>query len=239
MMDDSLHYLAINRQRGLRSEMNAIANNIANLDTPGFRREGMVFSEFVVASADNHSLSMADLGVRYVSDVPAELAVTAGELDIAILGEGYFAVGGDDAPTLTRAGSFGRAADGTLVTIDGRSVLDIGEAPILLPPAGSVSIAVDGSISVDGVEIAQVGIFLPAGPWLDRRGDTRFSAPEGLLPVVEPRLQQGAIERANVDAVIEIARMISVSRGYEQVQTLIRDDDDRVREVIRTLGQPI
>ncbi len=239
MMDDNLHYLAINRQRGLRAEMDAIANNIANLDTPGFRREGVVFSEFVVASPGAESLSMADLGARFVSDGPAELAVTGGALDLAILGEGYFAVGGDEAPLLTRAGAFQRSAEGLLVTADGRPVLDAGEAPILLPPAGDVSIAADGSLSVDGVEQARIGVFRPDGPDLERRGETRFAASGGLIPVEDPRLRQGALERANVDAVLEVARMIAVSRGYEQVQTLLRDDDERVREAIRTLGQPV
>ena len=133
-MDSSLSYLALNRQIGLAREMDAIANNVANLATTGFRREGLVFAEFVQAAAPGDSVSMADLRGRFVSDRPGELTITGGRLDIAIAGEGFFTILSGGETLLTRAGAFQRSAEGLLVTPDGAPVLDDGAAPIFVPP---------------------------------------------------------------------------------------------------------
>ena len=89
-MDNALYYLAINRQVGLRSEMQSIANNIANMATNGYRREGMAFTEHVVAIRNGESVSMADLGARYSSDLPGQVSITGGQFDVAIEGDGFF-----------------------------------------------------------------------------------------------------------------------------------------------------
>lgn len=239
-MDESLYYLSINRQRGLKAEMTAIANNVANIDTPGFRREGMVFSEFVVGGPRGESLSMADLSARFISPDPASLRISAAPLDVAIEGEGYFAVEDAQGVLLTRAGSFQRSAEGLMVTNRGERVLDAGQAPIFLPAdAGPVEISVDGTISTGGVEQTRLGVFTAPAETMDRFANTGFRPREGIEPVEEPRMRQGALEGSNVDPVLEIARMIEVSRAYERVQGLIDDEDERINNVLQTLGQPV
>ncbi|MEM9147096.1 MAG: flagellar hook-basal body complex protein [Pseudomonadota bacterium] len=239
-MDDSLYYLSLNRQRGLKAEMSAIANNIANIDTPGFRREGMVFSEFVVSSPEGESLSMADMNTRFISPDPASMRMTAAPLDLAIEGEGYFAIEDEQGFLLTRAGAFQRSEEGLLVTSRGESVLDSGQAPIFLPvEAGPIQISRDGTVSAGGVEQAQIGVFNAPPETMTRFANTGFRANDGIDPVANPRVLQGALEGSNVDAVLEIARMIEVSRAYERVQGLIQDEDDRIQNVIQTLGQPV
>jgi flagellar basal-body rod protein FlgF len=239
-VDDSLAILAINRQRGLRAELTTIANNIANLDTTGFRREGVLFAEHVHAGG-GESVSMADLQARFASAAPGEVTITGGALDIAIVGEGYFAVETDEGPMLTRAGHFLRSEAGALVTPDGAAVLDAGGTPIALPPEGGpITVGRDGTVSADGAELARIGVFTAPPEAMTRIGRTAFEvAGEGFEPVAEPELLHGALEGSNVDAIAEIARMIEVTRAYEAVQGLIRDDDERIREMIRTLGQPL
>ncbi|MEL6217010.1 MAG: flagellar hook-basal body complex protein [Pseudomonadota bacterium] len=239
-MDDSLYYLSINRQRGLIAELTSIANNVANIDTPGFQREGMVFSEFVVGAGQGDSLSMADLNARFISPEPATMRFTAGALDIAIEGDAYFAIEDAQGILLTRAGAFQRSEEGLLVTPRGDPVLDAGQAPIFLPAdGGPIDIGRDGTISSGGVEQAVIGLFnAPAGS-LTRFANTGFRAPEGIEPVLDARVTQGALEGSNVDPVLEIARMIEVTRAYERVQSLIQDEDDRIQNVISTLGRPI
>ncbi|GMG83642.1 flagellar hook-basal body complex protein [Paralimibaculum aggregatum] len=239
-MDDSFYYLAVNRQSGLKAEMATIANNIANLDTPGFRREGMIFSEYVVAAERGDSVSMADLDARFASDRPGRQSITAGALDIAIEGEGFFVVEDPLGLRLTRAGAFQRSEEGLLVTSAGDTVLDAGLAPVFVPPEGEIAIASDGTVSVDGQEQARIGIFTGPQEALTRSGDTGFLVPAEAITAVEaPKLRQGALEGSNVDPVLEIARMIEVSRAYEQAQQLIQDEDDRIREAIDRLGQPV
>ena len=239
-MDSTLPLLALNRQIGLRREMDAIANNVANLATTGFRREGLVFAEYVHASAPGESVSMADLRARFASERPGELTVTGGRLDLAIEGEGYFAIRSGDETLLTRAGAFQRSAEGLLVTSGGGRVLDDGGAPIFLPPEGAaLAIASDGTISANGVPLARIGVVSVAPEALSRAGGSAFRSSAELAPVETPRLRQGALEGSNVEPVSEIARMIAVSRAYEQVQGLTRDADERARETLRRLGQPV
>lgn len=239
-MDDSLYYLTVNRQSGLLTEMSAIANNIANLDTPGFRREGMIFAEHVLASPNGDSLSMADLEARYASELPGRQSVTGGDLDLAIEGDGYFAVEDDIGVRLTRAGAFQRSPDGLLVSSSGDPVLDAGLAQIFVPPEGQITIAADGTLSVNGQEQARVGVFTAPADALTRSGNTGFRVADTAIEALEePRLRQGAIEGSNVDAVLEIARMIEVSRAYEHAQSLIQDEDERILAAIERLGQPV
>lgn len=242
-MDNALYYLAVNRQRGLAAEMATVAHNMANMSTDGYRREGLVFSEFVHARDGADSISMADLGVRYLDAAPGRVTTTAGALDVAIMGEGFFTV--EDAAAgevlLTRAGRFQRGPDGTLMTAEGRVVLDDGGAAILLPPEGEIAIAADGTLAVDGAPIARLGLATAPGPSLERRAGAAFATEEPLEPVPPEAttVRQGAIEGSNVDPIAEIARMIEVSRAYERMQGLVEDEDDRVLDAIRTLGEPV
>lgn len=239
-MDSSLSYLALNRQIGLAREMAAIANNVANLATTGYRREGLVFAEFVQAAAPGDSVSMADLRGRFTSDRPGELTITGGQFDIAIAGEGFFTIQSGGETLLTRAGAFQRSAEGLLVTPDGAPVLDDGGGPIFVPPEStSLEVARDGTISVDGEPIARIGVVTAPAETLSRVGATAFRAAAGVTPVEAPRLRQGALEGSNVEPVVEIARMIAVNRAYEQVQGLLEDEDERVRGTISRLGQAV
>ncbi|MFQ5567730.1 MAG: flagellar hook-basal body complex protein [Paracoccaceae bacterium] len=239
-MDSSISYLALNRQIGLAREMTAIANNVANLATTGFRREGLVFAEFVQAAAPGDSLSMADLRGRFASDLSGELTITGGQFDIAIAGEGFFTIQSGGETLLTRAGAFQRSAEGLLVTPDGAPVLDDGAAPIFVPPeSAALEVARDGTISIDGAPIARLAVVTAPPETLSRVGATAFRAAAGMTQLEAPRLRQGALEGSNVDPVLEIARMISVTRAYEQAQGLIEDDDERVRGTINRLGQAV
>ena len=238
-MDNALYYLAVNRQVGLSAELDMIANNIANLDTTGFRREGLAFTEFVVAAETGESVSMADLGARYASEMPGVLTVTGGRFDIAIEGEGYFLLDSPDGRILTRAGAFMISPEGFLVTPVGDQVLDVGETPIVIPPdASEIQIGKDGTISANGDPIAQVAVMNAPREIISRFGDTAFRVEDDAYEAVTfPKVRQGALEQSNVDPILEVARMIEVTRAYETAQSLIEDEDERISSAIRSLGQ--
>lgn len=239
-MDDTLSYLTLNRQVGLARELTSIANNVANLATTGYRREGVVFAEFIRTAAPGASISMADLQGRFSSELPGEVTVTGGELDIAIQGEGFFTIDAGGEILLTRAGAFQRSAEGLLVTPDGAFVLDDGGAPIFLPPdAPRISVAGDGSVSAGGAPLAQLAVVTAPPETLTRVGFTGFRATAEVAPVAAPRLLQGALEGSNVNPVAEIARMIEVSRAYESAQGLSEDADQRIRDTLTRLGQAV
>lgn len=236
---DNTVYATLNRQSGLMREMQAVANNIANAATTGFRGEGVIFAEHL-ADLDGRepSLAMAEAEARHVNLAQAPLTETGGDYDFAIEGEGFFMLRTADGDRLTRAGSFSPNAEGTLANPDGHALLDDGGSPVAIPPgAGSVSLAADGTLSADGEPIARVGIFRPGDPaGLRHQGGTVFDAGEGVEPVEDATIVQGFLEGSNVDPVGEIARMIEVQRAYEAGQAFLDREDERIRAVISTIG---
>lgn len=235
---DAAGYATLNRQSGLMREMGVVANNIANSSTTGFRREGVVFSEFVAAMDDGPSLSMAHASGRHVDLGQASVSQTGGQFDFAIQGDGFFLIETPEGERLTRAGSFIPSSEGELVTPDGYRLLDAGGAPIFVPPdAKSVALAADGTLSANGDPIAQIGLWQPTDPMaLTHQSGTMFAAAD-LEPVEGATVLQGMLEDSNVEPVSEIARMIEVQRAYELGQKFLDAEDQRVRGVIQTLGR--
>jgi len=236
---DATAYTTLTRQSGLRHEMQTIANNIANVSTTGFRREGIIFSEYVSAPEAGPSVSMARVAAREIWDIQGALTQTGSSLDLGIEGEGFFLIGTPDGERLTRAGNFSTNAESQLVTPDGFPVLDAGGAPVFIPQdAGPVSISQDGTISVQGNPISQVGLLMPADPGeLVRQQGVMFEAPSGTVPVENGRILQGFVEQSNTNPVWEIARMIEVQRAYELGQSFLEKEDERVRKVLENMGR--
>jgi flagellar basal-body rod protein FlgF len=237
---DNAAFVTLTRQAGLLREFQAVAHNIANVSTAGFRREGIVFAEHVRALGPGQpSLSMASADVRHANLEQGALRHTGGTFDFAIRGAGFFMLETPGGDRLTRAGAFTPDDAGELVTAQGYRLLDIGGAPVFAPPdAGAITLAPDGTLSADGQPIAQVGVFVPAEPTaLVREAGTLFRAEGGFVPVEDFALDQGFLEESNVDPVSEVARMIAVQRAYELGQQFLDREDERVRAVIRTLGQ--
>ncbi len=235
---DAAGYTTLARQSGLMREMGVVANNIANASTTGFRREGVVFSEYVAALDQDPSLSMAYASGRNVDLSQSTLAQTGGTFDFAIQGDGFFLIETPQGQRLTRAGSFTPSAEGELVTPDGHRLLDAGGAPIFVPPdVKSVALSADGTLSANGQPIAQVGLWQPTDPLaLKHQTGTLFEG-GSLEPAEGATVLQGMLEDSNVEPVSEIARMIEVQRSYELGQKFLDAEDERVRGVIQTLGR--
>jgi flagellar basal-body rod protein FlgF len=235
---DAAGYTTLNRQSGLMREMAVVANNIANASTTGFRREGVVFSEFVAGLDQDPSLSMAHASGRHVDLSQATLAQTGGSFDFAIQGEGFFLIETPQGERLTRSGVFMPSAEGELVTPDGNRLLDAGGAPVFVPPdAKGVALSRDGTLSANGQPIAQIGLWQPADPMaLRHQSGTMFDGGT-LEPVENGAVLQGMLEDSNVEPVSEIARMIEVQRAYELGQKFLDAEDERVRGVIQALGR--
>ncbi len=239
---DNSSYATLTRQVGLLREMQALAHNLANMSTTGFRREGVVFTEFIRdTEPGHHSLSMAAARAGVTSSVQGTLSQTGSPFDLAIEGEGYFLVATPEGNMLTRAGAFLASPEGALVTPDGMTLLDGGGAPIVLPGSTrDLAVASDGTMSADGVPIAQIGLWQPADESdLERRAGVRFLTSAAPIPAPEDagRIVQGFLESSNVDPVSEVTRMIEVQRAYELGQRFLDREDERIRSVLRSASR--
>ena len=230
-------YTTLSRQQGLMREMRMVANNIANMATTGYRQQGVVFSEYVRQTDRDGSVAMSASHVRNTSFAQGSLTRTGGQLDLAIEGEGFFLVQTPAGERLTRAGNFASSSAGDLVTQDGHLVLDSGGAPVFIPPdATDLAIGQDGTLSSNGAPIGQIGIVQPLDPGaLVREGGVLFRAEAGYEPAEAPRVRQGFVESANVDPILQIARMIEVQRAYEMGQNFLQREDERVRAAIKSM----
>lgn len=237
---DNTGYTTLNRQSGLLRDMRSVAQNIANMGTTGYRGERVIFSEYVRDLGPGEaSLSVANAAARSTDTSQGALALTNGTFDLAIEGDGFFLVATPEGDRLTRAGAFTPSPEGLLSAHDGAQLLDAGGAPIFVPPdARAISIGADGTISADGNPVARVGLWSPANPLgMTRAEGVRFDPGGPPVPQEEGRILQGFLEKSNVVAINQIARMIEVQRAYELGQTFLDREDERIRSTIRTTGQ--
>lgn len=240
-MDNPL-YITLSRQVGLDRAMRIVANNIANMTTTGFRREGAVFAEIVdKLRVDGGAVSQTAALVRTTDFSQGVLRQTGNDFDLAIEGDGFFVVETPDGLALTRNGNFTRAATGEIMMADGARLADEGGAPIQVPPTDEpIVIAADGTMSVGGQPIARVGVVTVADETaLTRKAEGRFVLPEGaaeFAPAENARIFQGFLEQSNVNPVREMTRMIEIQRAYEAGQALLSSDDERQRLAARVMS---
>ena len=175
---DTAGYTTLTRQAGLLREMQSVANNIANASTTGFRREGVIFSEYVQRTGDGDSVSMAAARARHADLSQGAIKQTNGDFDFAIEGDGFFLIETPEGDQLTRAGSFTPNDQGDLVTPDGYRLLDAGGAPVFVPPdAINVGLSPDGTLSADDRPIALLGAWRPIDPTACSTRRARASPP--------------------------------------------------------------
>lgn len=235
---ENANYTTLARQSGLLRELQVIANNVANISTAGYRREGVIFSEYIKGIGSEGSLSMARGNNRHIDLRLGTISTTGGSLDFAISGSGFFLVSTPEGERLTRSGAFLKSSENTLVNSDGYSLLDDAGIPISLPNNfKSLSVSPDGALSADEIVVATIGVWQAADPTrMQHTAGTLFRADEYEL-IEGSSVHQGSLEDSNVNAVSEIARMVEVQRNYELGQKFMDFEDQRQRAVISTLGR--
>lgn len=236
---DNAGYIGLSRNAGLMRELNAIANNIANASTNGYRREGSVFAEHVKALENGDpSMSIATMSRRFVDLSPGDITMTDNPLDFAIDGEGFFLVETPAGERLTRDGAFSVNAEGELITSTGARVLDEAGGAIAIPPeTQTIGLSQDGFIFADGQAVGRIGVVTADPAFMVREGQNLFRAENGFEPAPDAVVRQNALEGSNVNAVVELARLIEVQRTYETSKNFMDQENERIRQTIRTIGQ--
>jgi flagellar basal-body rod protein FlgF len=246
--------IGLSRQVALGRELEVVANNIANVNTTGYKANGAVFEEYIAENARDGRLSDADARVSFVRDRATWVDLTQGPvertgnpLDVAVEGKGFLAVQTPNGERFTRNGAFQINAEGQLVTGEGFAVLGDSGPITFQPNDRDITISADGTISVREGNSARteaqrgklrVVAFENPGV-LQKDGAGTFNAPDNAVQTTdsETRILQGAVEKSNVRAVIEMTRMIEVTRSYTQVASLLAQQHDLQQTAIGKLGE--
>ena len=219
---------------GLDSRMKMIeivTNNLANAQTTGFKRDfGRVLE----------SEQLLDVGTTLDTSV-GDITSTQNPLDVAIDGEGFFAIQTPAGIRFTRNGSFSLNESGDLVTKQGMKVLSSSGSPINAI-GNNVGIQDGGMVTVDGNEVATLKIVTFRNPnLLQKEGSNQFAwigPTDGVQDVDEPRVKSGALERSNVNSLNEIIQLMGAYREFESVQKTLKTlDGDMNAKLIQELGK--
>jgi len=223
---DSGYYAAMTGLVARTQALDTAAANLANAQTPGYRAEREYFRSVLLGpdaldsqlgrTVNNFGL----LGGDRLNMAQGALTATGNPLDLAIAGEGFFAVQTANGLRYTRDGSFRRSPVGQLVTGAGEPVLSTAGLAIQLPP-GEVAVGADGAVSVAGGVVSTVGVFsFPAGSQLTPEGADRYVAPQGVQAQLAKNsvIHQGALEAANEDVIQGSLDLIVMQRQAEMMQ---------------------
>jgi flagellar basal-body rod protein FlgF len=238
-MDNTL-LVGLSRQVALTRELEVVANNLANINTTGYKSDSSIFEQFLMPPASSGEFPPGSRQVAYVRDratwhsfAPGPIQRTGGPLDVAIDGDAFLVVQTAAGPRYTRNGALQISSTGALVTNAGDPVLGVGGPIQFQNTDHDISIGEDGTITVrEGPSATsdstrgqlQLARFADPGA-LQKQGSSLFSAPAGIAPQPAPqtvRVVQGAIEQSNVSAVTEMARMVEITRTYEQIASLLQ-----------------
>jgi flagellar basal-body rod protein FlgF len=241
--------VGLSRQVALSRELDVVANNIANINTTGFKADGSLFEEFLDSNARAAGTGSP---VSFVQDRgtwhdvrPGPIEKTGDPLNVAIDGDAYLVVQTPDGERFTRNGAMHINGTGELVTGDGNPI--VGEAgPIHFQPTDrQISISADGTISVregtantDSLRGTLRLVTFASPQQLHKDGSSTFAANANVQPQATKtsRVIQGSIEKSNVRGVVEMARMIEITRSYTQVANMLQQQSDLNQQAINKLA---
>jgi flagellar basal-body rod protein FlgF len=244
--------VGLSRQTVLERQLDVVANNIANVNTAGFKADSSLFEEYLRSGAHEDNFVGSDRRVSYVQDRGTYRDFTQGAheqtknpLDLAISGEGFLVVQTAGGERYTRDGGLQINNVGQLVTANGDAVLGTSGPITFQPTDHEVNVSPDGTITVvEGSGRAdslrgklRLASFTDAQRLL-KEGSNLYSAGEGGAPAADTKstVQQGYIEKSNVNSVSEMSRMMEVTRAYTQISTLLQQESDLHKTAIEKLA---
>lgn len=242
---ENAQLVALSRQSILRNHLDVIANNMANLNTSGFKSQNLHFTEYLMPIAEGSAFEPADQTISYVDMfttrtdfTPGSIKTTGNDFDLALNSDGFFVVQmPDGTEAYTRSGTFHLDDTGQLVTAGGEPVMTEGGPITFSVEDGSVQITEDGTIATElGIRGKVRVVDFEDVRELEKIGDTLFKG-EDAEPVLAPRMVQGAFENSNVYGVTEVTRLVEVTRAYNATSKVVKDLDELRQQAISTLGR--
>ncbi len=240
---ENAQLISLSRQIALKHQMSVVANNVANINTDGFKAQSLLFEEYVMPVAADKDFAFADQPLSYTQDwatandfTNGAITRTGNELDIALQGKGFLSVQTPAGERWTRAGALKIDNTGLLVTDNGYPVLSEGGQIRFAPTETDIQFNQDGSILTSAGNKGFLRLVEFDDPQtLKRQGDNLFSGgtPRAATDTV---VVQGALERSNVSGVLQVAEMIRVNRSYQAIANLMDKQDKLRSDAINVLG---
>jgi flagellar basal-body rod protein FlgF len=233
-------YIAVSAQVALEKRLETIADNIANMNTVGFRSTGVSF-ESEMQRAGDVNMTYVSSGDDFVSRRIGGLVKTDNPLDFAVQGDGWFGIQTPDGTAYTRDGRARIDDSGQLRTLNGDAMLDAGGAPIMLDASGgALVVSSDGMISQNGKQLGAIGLFaIDPGANLTRAENSGVVPDKPAVPILDftrDGVVQGAVEGSNVDPVKEMTRLIAVTRAFDGVAAEASQSESSLTDAIKALG---
>ena len=243
--------VGLSRQMVLERQMDVVANNVANVNTNGYKADKSLFQEYLKTGAHEDNFIGKDRSVSYVLDSgtfkdfsKGPIEQTRNPLDVAIDGGGFLVVQTAAGERYTRDGGLQINNQGQLVTVAGDPVLGNSGPIVFQPTDHDVSIAADGNVTVleginriDSVRGKLRLVSFADAQKLLKEGSNLYSAGTATAqPDPASKIRQGFIEKSNVSSVTEMSRMIEVTRAYTQISNLLQQQSDLHKSAINTLA---
>ena len=243
-------------------KMEMIAQNLANVNNTGYKKDALVFKEMmppfppdsgldagknILLSPEKSNKNVSYVGItdQYTDFSTGGIKKTGGVLDLALDGEGFFKVQTPDGPRYTRNGNFRLNTAKQLVNQNGNQILDRNDTPVVIDAPGKISIDGEGSISV-GNGLANTTITniklvnFENKKFLEKIGDGLYrnkGLPEEELEAIDIKTRQGFLESSNVTSVEEMTEMVGTLRIFESYQKIIQSIDSMNDQSVNTIGR--
>ena len=244
-MVENSGYIALSRMIAQQRVLEVRATNIANTGTPGFKAEAVLFSDYllqqkgVAAPPGGKTVQMVQDRATWRDFGQGQVTKTGNPLDLALQGEGFFAVETPRGERYTRAGRFSLSAGGQIVDMTGNPVLGTDGRPINVPAdVGAITVGGDGTISSDTGQIGKFRVVqFDDQQAMQAEGNSLFATTQPSRDAVAPAVAQGTIEDANIQAIVELTSMMAEMREFEFASQFADAEAQREQTAIDRIGR--
>lgn len=240
---DNPGYIALSRLGAQQRSVDTIAHNIANANTPGFKANRLVFEDFVARTAGERRPGAREVAFNvdrgsYRDQAPGALTRTDNPLDLALGGDGFFVIDTPRGERFSRSGRFTIAPDGRVTTSEGYALMSTDGRPITVTEQDSrLTVSADGTVESQNGPLGRVRIVtFEDQNRLVPEGETLFRG-EGMEPqaAAQPKVVQGMLEESNVNAILEMTRMMTEVREFQFVHQFLEREGERLANVVERL----
>jgi flagellar basal-body rod protein FlgF len=233
-------YVSLSSQIALQQRLDTIASNVANMNTAGYRADGVSFEQ-VLSKAGGTPVAFVSAGTSYISRQNGEVTKTDNPLDVAVQGEGWLAIQTPGGIAYTRDGRLQMTPNGDLQTLNGYKVLDAGGTGLTIDPnGGAPTIASDGMITQGGNQVGALGLFsIDPTAKLSRFGNSSVipdKPANAILDFGANGVLQGFVEGSNVNPVLEMTKLIMLQRSLDGITSGTQTSENSLQDAIKTLG---